>query len=236
MTSTTPSLSERIADGIVAMIEATGLEPGDALVSSRELAKRFEVTTPTIREALRRLEATDVIRFRHGSGTYVSGGVNRRLLVNPHVSQSRSESVLELLDARLVLEPPVAAAAAAKRTELDLAALTRSADNSLKPQQGDERPELHFHVALAGASGNHLLRETVEALLQVRARDQIEIRHRYTDRDRDHADHVRIVEAVRDGDPAAAETLTREHLLAIREALAATIDTTLDINDLEQRR
>ena len=92
------------------MIEAAGLEPGDALASSRELAKRFEVTTPTIREALRRLEATDVIRFRHGSGTYVSGGVNRRLLVNPHVSESRSESVLELLDARIVLEPPVAAA------------------------------------------------------------------------------------------------------------------------------
>ncbi|HEY9395440.1 MAG TPA: GntR family transcriptional regulator, partial [Nocardioides sp.] len=52
MTSNTSSLSERIADGIVAMIEAAGLEPGDALASSRELAKRFEVTTPTIREAL----------------------------------------------------------------------------------------------------------------------------------------------------------------------------------------
>ncbi|MFJ9390013.1 FadR/GntR family transcriptional regulator [Nocardioides sp. NPDC101246] len=223
MTSNTSSLSERIADGIVAMIEAAGLEPGDALASSRELAKRFEVTTPTIREALRRLEATDVIRFRHGSGTYVSGGVNRRLLVNPHVSESRSESVLELLDARIVLEPPVAAAAAAQRTDEDLTALTLSADNSLKPQYADERPELHFHVALAGASGNLLLRETVEALLQVRARDQIEIRHRYTDRDRDHADHLRIVEAVRDGDADAAAALTREHLVAIREAIASTL-------------
>lgn len=80
-------------------------------------------------------------------------------------------------------------------------------------------------MALAGASGNHLLRETVEALLQVRARDQIEIRHRYTDRERDHADHVRIVEAVRDGDPAAAEAMTRDHLIAIRDTLAATLGT-----------
>nr|WP_277602067.1 FCD domain-containing protein [Nocardioides sp. KC13] len=132
---------------------------------------------------------------------------------------------MELLDARIVLEPPVAAAAAAQRTDDDLAALTLSADNSLKPQYADERPELHFHVALAGASGNLLLRETVEALLQVRARDQIEIRHRYTDRDRDHADHLRIVEAVRDGDPDAAAALTREHLLAIREAIASTLGT-----------
>ena len=62
---------------------------------------------------------------------------------------------------------------------------------------------MHFHVALAAASGNALLRETVEALLHVRAREQVEIRHRYNDRTRDHAEHVEIFEAVRDGDAEA---------------------------------
>lgn len=223
MTGATSSLSERIADGIVAMIEAAGLGPGDALASSRELAKRFDVTTPTVREALRRLEATDVIRFRHGSGTYVGEGFARRLLVNPHVAGASAESVLELLDARIVLEPSVAAAAAGARTVADLSALTISADNALKPQYADERPELHFHVALAAASGNQLLREMVEALLQVRSRDQIEIRLRYADRERDHAEHVQIVEAVRDGDPDAASRLTRDHLVAIRDAFAGLL-------------
>lgn len=207
------------------MIEASGLSPGDALASSRELAKRFDVTTPTIREALRRLEAADVIRFRHGSGTYVGEGISRRLLVNPHVSGSSIDSVLELLDARIVVEPPVAAAAAAARIDADLEALAVTADNALKPQYADERPELHFHVALAAATGNRLLRETVEAMLQVRARDQIEIRHRYSDRERDHAEHLQIVEAVRDGDPEAAATLTRQHLVAIRGAFATALGT-----------
>ncbi|GGF40044.1 GntR family transcriptional regulator [Marmoricola endophyticus] len=223
MTPPTPSLSERIADGIVALIESSGLGPGDPLESSRALAKRFDVTTPTVREALRRLEATDVIRLRHGSGTYIGEGIGRRLLVNPHVAGSSTDSVLELVEARLLLEPPVAAAAALSRSEGAVALLETAADNALKPQHGEERPGLHFHVALAAAAGNRLVRESIEALLQVRSRDQVAIRHHYDDRGRDHAEHVEILTAVRDRDPQAASTLTRDHLTAIRDAFAGLV-------------
>jgi GntR family transcriptional regulator, transcriptional repressor for pyruvate dehydrogenase complex len=79
-----PSLSERLADDIIGIIRSEQLEPGDVLASSRELARRFSVTTPTVREALRRLDATGAVEFRHGSGTYVGRGIDRRLLANPH--------------------------------------------------------------------------------------------------------------------------------------------------------
>ncbi|KAJ1684378.1 hypothetical protein LUZ63_020133 [Rhynchospora breviuscula] len=203
------------------MIEAAGLGPGDPLESSRALAKRFDVTTPTVREALRRLEATDVIRLRHGSGTYIGEGIGRRLLVNPHVARASTDSVLELVEARMLLEPPVAAAAARSRTDAALQLLASAADNALKPQHGDERPGVHFHVALAAATGNRLVSESIEALLHVRAHDQVEIRHRYDDRGRDHAEHVEILTAVRDRDEEAAARLTRDHLGAIRDSFAA---------------
>src|SRR5919106_1170112 len=106
------TLSERLADDIVGIIRTERLAPGDVLASSRELARRFSVTTPTVREALRRLEATGVVEFRHGSGTYVGEGVDRRLLANPHRPAIDQESVLELVEARLVLEPSIAAEAA----------------------------------------------------------------------------------------------------------------------------
>jgi GntR family transcriptional regulator, transcriptional repressor for pyruvate dehydrogenase complex len=215
-----PSLSERIADGIVALIRESDLQPGDALTSSRELAKRFEVTVPTVREALRRLEAIDVIRFRHGSGTYVGDGIARRLMANPHVGGTDRASVVELVEARILLEPPIAATAAERHSEDDLAALGAATDNALRPQRADERPAVHFHTALAAASGNRLLRETVEALLHVREADQVQIRHLYNDRERDHAEHLAILEAVRDRDPVAAAELTRVHLVSIRDALA----------------
>lgn len=213
-------MSQRLADDIVDIIRTERLAPGDALASSRELARRFSVTTPTVREALRRLEATGAVEFRHGSGTYVGEGIDRRLLANPHRPTIDRNSVLELVEARLVLEPPIAAAAAAARDETGLAQLESAATNALHPPEGATRPAVHFHVALAATSGNPLLRETVDALLHVRVREQIEIRHRYDDRERDHHEHLRILDAVRAGDAERARALTVEHLSSIRDAVA----------------
>ena len=214
-------MSERLADEIVEIIRTENLAPGDQLASSRDLARRFEVTTPTVREALRRLEATGAVEFRHGSGTYVGSGIDRRLLANPHRPSTSPAAVLELVEARLVLEPSIAAAAARTRDAEGLRQLKDSVTNALHPPRGDQRPAVHFHAALAATTGNTLLRETVEALLHVRVREQIEIRHRYDDRERDHAEHVRILDAVRAGDAALAQRLTEEHLTSIREAVRA---------------
>ncbi|MEJ3651825.1 FCD domain-containing protein [Actinomycetes bacterium KLBMP 9759] len=221
MTRTEPTLSERLADDIVEIIRTENLSTGDVLASSRDLARRFSVTTPTVREALRRLEATGVVEFRHGSGTYVGPGIDRRLLANPHRPHVDSAAVLELVEARLVLEPSIAAAAARVRDADGLVQLEAAASNALHPPDGDLRPAVHFHVALAATSGNALLRETVEALLHVRVQEQIEIRHRYDNRTRDHAEHLEILDAVRAGDADRAQRLTHEHLTAIRAAIAS---------------
>lgn len=223
MTQTTPSLSERIADGIVEIMRTDGLQPGDALVSSRQLAERFEVTTPTVREALRRLEAIDVVRFRHGSGTYVGEGVRRRVISNPHAPIADLGSALELAQARLVLEPPIAALAAEHRHEGDLARLATATENALHPPQPGAGPDLHFHVVLAQAGGNALLGETIESLLASRRVDQVQIREQYDDRERDHAEHLQILQAIQNQDAASAERLAREHLAHIRDAVAAAL-------------
>lgn len=216
------TLSERLADDIVDIIRSDRLMPGDALAPSRELARRFDVTTPTVREALRRLEATGAVEFRHGSGTYVAPGIDRRLLANPHRPGIDRAAVLELIEARLVVEPSIAAAAAEAREPHGLAQLDRAVSNALAPQQGTERPAVHFHVALAETAGNTLLRETVEALLHVREREQIEIRHSYDDRERDHGEHQHILAAVRAADSDRARALTRDHLMSIRDVVRST--------------
>jgi GntR family transcriptional regulator, transcriptional repressor for pyruvate dehydrogenase complex len=125
------------------------------------------------------------------------------------------------VEARLVVEPSIAAAAALARDETGLAQLAAAVTNALHPPEGDLRPAVHFHVALAATTGNDLLRETVEALLHVRVKEQIEIRHRYDDRERDHTEHVQILEAVRAGDADLAHRLTAAHLTSIRRAIGA---------------
>ncbi|HEV6953440.1 MAG TPA: FCD domain-containing protein [Promicromonospora sp.] len=219
MTQSRASFSEQLADDIVRLIRSESLGPGDALESSRDLAKRFAVTTPTVREALRRLEATGVVELRHGSGTYIGPGIERTVLANPHRPRITRSSVIELAEARLVIEPGIAALAASARDAAALQRLEAATATALEPPVHGHRPALNFHVELAAASGNGLLRETLEALLHVRADEQTEIRFRYDDRQRDHAEHRDILAAVRDGDAAAAERLTREHLTTIRASL-----------------
>jgi GntR family transcriptional regulator, transcriptional repressor for pyruvate dehydrogenase complex len=214
----TPSLSDRLTEAILGIIRDADLGPGDAIPSARELAKRFEITTPTIREALRKLEATGAVEFRHGSGTYVGPTINNVVLANPHRPPITKESVLQLIGARMLIEPAVAAQAATATQPLDK--LEAAVTNALTPPGGPAFA-LNFHVELAAASGNPVVEELIGSLLKVRLREQQQIRQLYDNRKRDYEEHRAIFEAVQAGDAAAAERLTRDHLDHIRVAVEA---------------
>ncbi|TDD28178.1 FadR family transcriptional regulator [Kribbella turkmenica] len=214
------SLSDRLTESILGIIREGGLRPGDAIPSARELAKRFAITTPTVREALRKLEATGAVEFRHGSGTYVGPTINNVVLANPHRPPITKESVLQLIDARLVIEPAVAVQSATARQPENLERLEAAVTNALVPPGGPAFA-LNFHVELAAAAGNPLLQEVLASLLKVRVREQQRIRTLYDNRERDHEEHQAILEAIRSQDAPAAERLTREHLGNIRRAVEA---------------
>ena len=213
------SLSDQLAGGLLDLIEEQGLRPGDALPTVRDLAARFSVTTPTIREALRRLQATDAVQLRHGSGVYVGPGIYRLLMPNPNSGPLRDDAVLSLVEARLAIEPGIAALAAAHRTGDGLTQLELSLDTALR-DPGDVRPQLNFHRELARCSGNQVLFEVVDSLLAVRAKEQRAVRLLIHDQRRDHDEHRFIYEAVRAGDVPAAELLTKEHLNHLRDGVA----------------
>lgn len=213
------SLSEQLADGLLDLIEERGLRPGDALPTVRDLATRFSVTPPTIREALRRLQATDAVQLRHGSGVYVGPGIYRMLMPNPNSGPLRDEAVLSLVEARLTIEPGIAARAAQHRSADELTQLELSLDTALR-DPGDVRPQLNFHRELARCSGNQVLFEVVDSLLAVRAKEQRAVRLLIHDQRRDHDEHRTIFEAVREGDATTAELVTRNHLEHLRDGVA----------------
>lgn len=211
------TLVERLTREIVDTIRAEKLVPGQALPSARTFAERFEVTVPTVREALRRLEATDVIELRHGSGTYVGASIDRRLLVNQYYSPRKVQDALELVDARIAIEPGIAALAATNHDHEDLALLTDSLDNARTERSAPASS--HFHTRIAGATGNRALRETIESLLTIHAQSRQTARIHY-DRDQDHAEHALIRDAIASRDADAAADAVRRHLVSIRETLA----------------
>lgn len=212
----TERLVERLTADIVTTIRTENLRAGQALPPARRLAEDLHVTVPTIREALRRLESVGIVELRHGSGTYVGDAFERRILDNPYYLPTEVDGTIELLDARIAIEPGIAALAASNRTEEQLGSLDAAADVALEIEPA-VRPG-HFHSALAASTGNRALGETLDSLLTIHARAQRSARVKY-DRVKDHAEHLGMVDAIRRGDAGAAATRTEAHLRNIKAAI-----------------
>lgn len=224
---TRPSLSDALTERVLELISAGGLRPGDRLPSARELSERFAVTTPTLREALRRLEATGAVQMRHGSGIYVGADLERFVIPNPNVRQLQSDQMLQLLDARLLIEPPLAAMTARRGDPADLDRLSTVLDQAGRHLEGEDA-ELDtanrtFHRAAARASGNAVLGEVIDSLLSVHAGEQREILRIFDDRTRDHDEHRAILAAMRAGDAERAEELMRAHLLDVKSVIESRL-------------
>lgn len=82
-----PKLSDAIVEALENMILEGSLRPGEKLPAERELAKQFDVSRPSIREAIQALEAKGLLLRRQGGGTYVQ----------EQLWQSLSDPVLELI-------------------------------------------------------------------------------------------------------------------------------------------
>ncbi|MEU7829453.1 FCD domain-containing protein [Nonomuraea sp. NPDC052129] len=220
---TRPSLSDALTERMLELIRTGGHRPGDRLPSTRELSQRFAVTTPTLREALRRLEATGAIEMRHGSGIYVGADIERLVLPNPNMREMHAAQLLELLGARIVIEPPLAAMAAARATGEELVALQRVLEAAARHLRGQDA-ELHdtnmtFHRATARLAGNSVLHEVVDSLLTVHGPEQREILQLFDDRRRDYDEHLAILEAIEARDAAAAEERMRAHLVDVKTVI-----------------
>lgn len=222
-----PSLSDALTERVLELIRSGGLRPGDRLPSARELSERFAVTTPTLREALRRLEATGAVQMRHGSGIYVGADLERVVIPNPNVRPLQGDQLLQLLDARLLIEPPLAAMAARRAEPGDLERLRAGLDQAGRHLEGEDAEldaaNMSFHRATAHASGNAVLGEVIDSLLSVHGAEQREILRIFDDRRRDHEDHRAILGAIEAGDAERAEELMRVHLRDVTKVIASRL-------------
>ncbi len=111
--------SEEVAMQIQHYIQREGLAPGDFLGREGDLAEQFGISRPTLREGLRLLSSGNLVRASKGPG----GGIFVAHTAEDGMSRSLSEAISvmvetgavtleELLDARLLLEVPLAGRAA----------------------------------------------------------------------------------------------------------------------------
>lgn len=231
-TSATPapvvraSLADQLAERVLQLIEEGKLKAGDRLPSVNALAERFSVAKPTLREALRRLEAMGAIDIRHGSGVYVHPNFERLMLINPYYGALEVGTVLELLDARLLIEPALAEMAARRLEDDDLAELDDLLDEAERQLAAASRDDgvlqevnRRFHSKIAALSGNAVLSQMVISLHDLHLQEQIEIFYLYNDPADDHRQHKAILEALRERKPNKARRRMAKHVETVKSVV-----------------
>jgi GntR family transcriptional repressor for pyruvate dehydrogenase complex len=215
------NLQEAVTRRILDIIRGAALQPGDRLPPARALAERCAVAVPTVREALRRLEATGVVEIRHGSGIYLRPSFNRVVLPNPNLATLHRDTISDLLQARILLEPPMAALAAerAADAELDeLGSLLNTAEACVRARDDTTLHEINmsFNRRITTLSGNKVVSQILDSLTQVYRPEQREILDLYNDRKRDYAEHRQILDALHRHASEDAHDLMRHHLADVR--------------------
>lgn len=204
---------ERLAARIAALISRGELSAGDRVPSERELAERYRVSRTAIREAIIALEIRGVVEVRPASGIYVKAIAPSSLITKG------SAGPFELLRSRLVIEPPICAAAAiaAKDSDLDsIYATIVAMKDTLNDKRANEAADKAFHVAIASATGNGILTEIVGAMWDRRHGpmwEKIE-EHFHTPALREAAirDHQKVFKALAAHDPGHASTQMQSHI------------------------
>jgi GntR family transcriptional repressor for pyruvate dehydrogenase complex len=164
------SLVDSIVEEIKNKIISGELKDGDMLASQDEMAKSMQISRPSLREALRRLQLMGLIEFQHGRGTFVKT-VQPQDFMNPILGflPIDKKTAYELLEARLYLESSVAALAAQKATDEDI----RSLDEVLQKMEIAAKKldvkefavqDVKFHLLVAEGSRNKIMVQIVNIL------------------------------------------------------------------------
>jgi GntR family transcriptional regulator, transcriptional repressor for pyruvate dehydrogenase complex len=217
------SLSDGLAERVRQLIQRGGFQPGDRLPSIADMARRFGVGHPTLREALKKLETLGIVNIRHGSGVYVGRDDNSLVISNPVFTGSITRRLLvDLVEARIPVELTTVELAAKNATAEDVEQMRQllvRASESLDDDALLSSANMAFHRAIASASGNSVLSQLLEVLTNVFHDEQRVILNIYGSRRRDHQEHLQILQAIEAGDSELAVSRMRAHLNGVREVL-----------------
>lgn len=222
MTSRVPAY-RAIADSIREDIRSRRLIPGDRLPSEAEMADRFGVSRPTVREALRVVASQHLVETIRGAtgGTFVvvpdAQNLALSLSIGIELLTSGSDLTVEqLLEARELLEVPAVRLATERATSDDLDLIALSLDRTTSGDGVELMSNWTFHSLVVRAANNPLLElmaEPIFGVLQSRfSSNRASTRHR----NRVDRDHRAIADAIKSGDEVGAAEGMRSHLTYLR--------------------
>jgi GntR family transcriptional regulator, transcriptional repressor for pyruvate dehydrogenase complex len=224
-------LSDAVFRQVFQLITGGKLAPGERLPPERELASTLGVGRSSVREGLRVLDQLGLVDVRQGAGAFVMKDIWRArsgLLWLPWLIENR-EQVIELLQAREVLEPPIAGLAAANASDRDkeeLRCIHAKLEAALAANAVEEAvtQDSAFHARIAQLAKNSLLEMLVRSMHEI-VHSNIAGPYHFKSQVGTKAvrEHAKILSAIVSGDVEDAGEAMRLHLRNVRATLEAAV-------------
>lgn len=234
------SLPDQVAEFIVRSIATGELPVGHRLPSQRELARSMGVGLAVVREAVKRLEALNILDATHGSGTVVRPFRWMPLLYDPSLFllAVKKIGIRDLWETRRLLEVQIVRLAAERSTPDNLKAIRAILDRAdPRPTDYSDSQKLNqeFHLAVAQASQNAVLADLLNPLVEVHVEG---ISHHFTEdmSRRTWQAHDAIYDAIAAHDLDAAEAAMVAHFTVGPIAIEADDRSALPTEDMDGKR
>ncbi|AYY13944.1 FadR family transcriptional regulator [Actinobacteria bacterium YIM 96077] len=221
--------------GLAAMLTRELLDgtllPGTMLPSERQLAERFQVSRPLVREVLREMQERGLVEVVPGRGAFVTApGVMAGMRPMDAIYRRRSATPRHLVYARTMLEEQAAGLAATSATAEDLAALERALTSFDDASSLLERArsDIAFHFLITRASHNPVIETMFASIagmvfeLMLRSLDDPETVRLGAPH------HHALFTAIRERDPEAAAQAAHDHLQVAERTYGQDMDELLD--------
>lgn len=213
-------LSHSVVEAIEDSIRKNDLRPGMRLASELDLCSQFGVSRTVLREALRMLSGRGLIRIEKGRGIFVSE-LSAETVSTPlqmYLQQHSGDlKYIDLIKARQLIEPPIAAEAALHHTPDDARQLQEDFDAMSSWTGGNEELanlDLAFHQHIAIASGNSVVPLLIAPIHALMPQIKSSVHKVVEDAKYSAIEwHRRILDAILERDPEAARANMEHHLV-----------------------
>ena len=213
----TSRLYEQIVQQIEESIVKGDLKTGDQLPAERELALRFGVSRTAVREAVKALREKGLVEAYSGRGTFITDGTTQavRQSLDLMAKIGPGDGFNHLAEVRAILEPEIAALAALRIQEPELATMREAVavmDRAGKDPDAYIEADLDFHLALAEGASNPMILSLLDSIVGLLREQRLRIFRVPGGPERGQAHHKRILEAIERRDADKARDAMRSHL------------------------
>jgi len=218
--------ASRLYEQIVQQIEESILKgefsEGSQLPAERDLAKQFGVSRTAVREAIKALQEKGLVDAFPGRGTFVTNGTSNsmRRSLDRIIKSGEPDGWAYLVEVREILEPEIAALAALRATDQDLATMQEAIDvmDSAGPDSDAYiEADLDFHLALAEAAANPIVLTLIDSIVGLLREQRMRIFRIEGGPERGQCHHKHILEAIQRHDAQGARAAMQAHLSQVRE-------------------